>query len=262
MTVVKVEFVSDLHNEQYRQKYMQKQKDLKPYDGFTKDKDTVLVLAGDIDGIKKAIEFAISMCEHYLHVILVPGNHEYWNFALNKDYTPDDAPNNFSLFDDGSKSVIIKGVLFAGATLWTDYHDYDPLVVFDGKTKMADERYIKMAPHYSKVRADDIYWAHIKQRTNLEKTVTQTKAMKTVVISHHSPSLKSDLRGGDAHAYYYHCTDMDALISKTDLWIHGHTHDNVDYKLLDCRIVANCLGYPVEYGRKGNDFKPGWVIEL
>jgi len=41
-------------------------------------------------------------------------------------------------------------------------------------------------------------------------------------------------------------SDLDSLIraSRIPLWIHGHTHYNVDYKIGATRIYSNQRGYP------------------
>jgi hypothetical protein len=48
--------------------------------------------------------------------------------------------------------------------------------------------------------------------------------------------------------YYFH-SDLDKFIEMNQnikLWIHGHTHVKLDYKILNTRIVCNPLGYPNE----------------
>jgi hypothetical protein len=43
-------------------------------------------------------------------------------------------------------------------------------------------------------------------------------------------------------------SDLDSLIqaSRVPLWIHGHTHHNVDYTIGKTRIYSNQRGYPHE----------------
>jgi UDP-2,3-diacylglucosamine pyrophosphatase LpxH len=43
-------------------------------------------------------------------------------------------------------------------------------------------------------------------------------------------------------------SDLELLIraSRVSLWIHGHTHHNVDYKIGATRIYSNQRGYPDE----------------
>lgn len=47
--------------------------------------------------------------------------------------------------------------------------------------------------------------------------------------------------------------------TKVALWVHGHTHYNVDYKLGATRIVSNQRGYPAH---PVLGFLPGMVVEV
>jgi hypothetical protein len=43
------------------------------------------------------------------------------------------------------------------------------------------------------------------------------------------------------------------------LWIHGHTHYNVDFKVGSTRVLTNQRGYPNELCKR---FDPSLVIEI
>jgi len=55
--------------------------------------------------------------------------------------------------------------------------------------------------------------------------------------------------------------NLDELVeaSGVPLWIHGHTHYNVDYRVGSTRVLSNQLGYPSESIK---DFNPALVVEL
>jgi predicted phosphodiesterase len=48
------------------------------------------------------------------------------------------------------------------------------------------------------------------------------------------------------------------LLSKTDLWVYGHTHVAADFTKCGCRVVSNPRGYP---GQE-TGFDPNLLIEL
>ena len=48
-------------------------------------------------------------------------------------------------------------------------------------------------------------------------------------------------------------------VSRVPLWIHGHTHHNVDYKIGATRIYSNQRGYPEE---RLAGFAPEKIIEI
>ena len=57
-------------------------------------------------------------------------------------------------------------------------------------------------------------------------------------------------------------SELDYLFGKMDLWVHGHTHDNLDYEVKDTRVICNPRGYVTYNCRENFDFKPGLVIEI
>lgn len=55
------------------------------------------------------------------------------------------------------------------------------------------------------------------------------------------------------------------LIRSADLWVHGHTHDSMDYRLGETRVLCNPRGYPlgsaaVEF--ENPSFNPSLVLAL
>jgi Icc-related predicted phosphoesterase len=86
-----------------------------------------------------------------------------------------------------------------------------------------------------------------------------------VVITHHAPSFVS------VPEYYKHdhlmnggyASDLSEDILDNEnikVWVHGHMHDPVDYKIGETRILANPRGYPGE--TETNGFLPGLYFEV
>lgn len=71
---------------------------------------------------------------------------------------------------------------------------------------------------------------------------------KTLVITHFAPSLKSaDPRYGRQPGTASFCNADDDLISRADLWLHGHLHVRHDYRIdragrAPTRVVCNARG--------------------
>ena len=85
---------------------------------------------------------------------------------------------------------------------------------------------------------------------------------KTVVVTHHAPSAKSIPPyhvGSILNAAFASGLDEFVKESGVPLWIHGHTHHCVDYKIGSPRVFSNQRGYPGQYDP---GFKPEAVIEL
>src|SRR5690606_31958333 len=146
------------------------------------------------------------------------------------------------------QSVVIAGVRFVGATLWTDFALSDDVHASEAWAA-------RHMPEYQRVSAadGDLLWpehtseAHDLHRAAVDHTLAQPHAGPTVVVTHHAPSpLSCGHRAGIEDAAY--ASDLTAMIRERspDLWVHGHIHRRVDYVLENTRIIANPRGYESE----------------
>lgn len=86
---------------------------------------------------------------------------------------------------------------------------------------------------------------------------------KTVVVKHHLPSRLSVVdRFKDSLLSACFASELDFLFGKMDVWIHGHTHDNLDYEANGTHVICNPRGYVTYRGQENFYFKPGLVIEV
>ena len=73
--------------------------------------------------------------------------------------------------------------------------------------------------------------------------------MPTVIVTHHAPSLRSISPVFDQdllNAAFASALDEMVAASEVPLWVHGHTHHCVDYRIGNTRVVSNQRGYPQE----------------
>jgi Icc-related predicted phosphoesterase len=95
-------------------------------------------------------------------------------------------------------------------------------------------------------------------KSQLDKNARET----TVIVTHHAPSSRSipSQHAGDIISAAF-ASDLEPLVraSRVPLWIHGHTHHNVDYKIGATRIYSNQRGYPDERLAR---FEPEKIIEI
>ena len=89
------------------------------------------------------------------------------------------------------------------------------------------------------------------------------EGQSAVVITHHLPSQRSVdecYKGNILNGAY--ANDLDYRIEHymPDVWIHGHTHTSLDYKLGETRVLCNPRGYYP--GALNPDFDPELVIEV
>lgn len=249
---MKIQLLSDLHLE---------------FGGFTPpalDAD-VVVLAGDIHLKEKGVAWAKEMFS--CPVLYVMGNHEYYGGSLGKTreaILKAAEGTNVTVLD--RKSIVIDGVRFLGATLWTDYRltGNQPLALWDAQQAMTDFKKIR-DEKFSKLRPTRVLAQHVKDRKFLEESLLEPFDGKTVVVSHHAPSSQSihpryKDSGGHLNASY--ASDLERLVGDglPALWVHGHTHDSFDYDLYGTRVVCNPRGYAPSELNPG--FSPELLIEV
>ena len=153
--------------------------------------------------------------------------------------------------------LILDGVRFLGATLWTDFasgrqmrrcqrmmSDFD--VIFDGHSGSITPEVIL------KEHQDTMDWLATQIMRHPHKG-------PTVVITHHAPSYQSQhprfagspISGGFCSNQEHRIQRWNAAGLAPDLWIHGHVHDPMDYRIGQTRILCNPWGYPDEENDMG-----------
>src|SRR5436305_11556154 len=70
---------------------------------------------------------------------------------------------------------------------------------------------------------------------------------RTIVVTHHAPSPRSEAPyHANSPLKPAFASDLDELVeeSRVPLWIHGHTHYNVDYVIGSTPRIDESAGYP------------------
>lgn len=232
---LRVRILSDLHNE------------ISLFTPPVADAD-VVILAGDIDTGVEGIAWAAETFD--CPVLYVPGNHEFYGGHLARTLQKMQAASTGQVHVLDCAEVVIGGVRFLGATGWTDYTSTDnvPLAVYAAQQTMRDFRKIRTGD-YRRVRPNDFSVLSQAARKWLRARLAEPFDGKTVVVTHHAPSLASLAGAKDAgthlDAAYANCWE-DLMLPGVALWVHGHTHHAVDFELRGTRVVSNPRGYPGE----------------
>ena len=226
-----------------------------------------MVVAGDVDRSAGDTEQTLLMLARWspAPIVFVPGNHDVQDVAL-------DAwdRGNEDLLDRGihvllsGQSVVIGGVRFVGATLWSDFG-------------LADDRYgseawaAKHMPEYGKVRRPDggLIWpadtraAHARHRAAIEGVLATLHDGPTVVVTHHAPSRRS-IAGSVEVSDAAFASDLEDLIMRYQptLWVHGHVHQHHDYLIGNTRVLANPRGYEGPDWYEDSGFVEDLVVEI
>jgi predicted phosphodiesterase len=255
---MKLLVLSDLHNE---------------FDAFEPRPSVadVVILAGDIDVGAKGIEWAQ---QHFSKpVVYVAGNHEFYRGMWQQvPQTLEQAAadcRNVHLLENSS--VVIDGVRFIGATLWTDFNLYGSehrgAAIEVSLEIMADYRAIKVrtAEGLRRLHPADTIEVHNASRIALERLLAEPFQGPTVVVTHHLPHWGSvHARWREAVSSAAFATDLEGLMLRfePDLWIHGHTHDSADYRVGATRVVCNPRGYVRDGIRENDAFIDDLVVSL
>lgn len=226
----------------------------------------VVILAGDIQPGTKGLSFAQ---EHIPDkpVLYVAGNHEYYGEALPKltDKLRKQATGTNVHFLENDE-VILEGVRFLGCTLWTDFElcgsEQIETSMWIAGERMNDYRHIRKSPEYRRLTPFDTRRLHRSSRAWLAERLATPFNGATVVVTHHSPSVKSSnpMYHKDPLTAAF-ASDLEAFIEaqRPALWIHGHTHYCADYQLGATRVVTNTRGYP---GEGISRFVPDLCVEV
>ena len=216
----------------------------------------VLILAGDIicsEFIKHgyADAFFHLLSQQYESILYVFGNHEYY-----KGYFTEDVEivksrlsrwQNIHVLD--GNYIEIDGISFFGATLWTNFKNEDPNVMYAASRSMNDYNCImRDSIDYYTISPDDILNKHKLDLIAMKNVLSKNNP--AIVISHHAPSLSSIYERyktiNNACINYCYYSDLDYLFydyPSIIAWFHGHCHNNSDYMINNSRILCNPRGY-------------------
>lgn len=250
--------ISDIHLELHKLPHMSnslilnsiQQKEINPTSS-----DRILILAGDIGNPDSKLykKFVTEMAKIYDQVIIIAGNHEYYQkskkrfdreskkltapYRLTMDMVDREIRNFTSTLPNvhflQMDTFIYKRVRFLGCTLWTKsepnlshlMNDYNQIP--------------NMTPAKCKL-------LHQTQTTWLIHQLNSTSEDydTTVVITHHLPTyqLLASTRQDDPTNIFY-ANHLDALVAEADIWFCGHSHVANSATIGKCRCYLNPYGY-------------------
>jgi len=254
--------LSDLHHELWREDA--------PVIDPTISQPDVVILAGDINTGHRAVEWAERIFSG-IPVLYVHGNHESYGKNLEEEQEEIQAAclasKNVHFLN--RSEYLHSQVRFLGATLWTNFRlfgdDERQASMRAAEAVMTDYKRIRLAKkNYRKLRASDTAQMHAEHKSWIEQKLAEPFSGTTVVITHMAPSMMSvaDQYSSDPVSAAY-ASQLDEVVSRADLWVHGHLHDSCDYQIGRCRVVCNPCGYRTRAGGVENErFDPNFIVSL
>jgi Calcineurin-like phosphoesterase len=232
------------------------------------DRETVLVLAGDIGLVHKAnlkeyyIPFLSRANIQFRKTILIMGNHEHYGGSFRRTRAVlQDAIGlaqleNIVLLE--KETYLVDDVAFICATMWTDCDKHSPFAhhLFSG---MSDSRVIRTGPNetlpYERKFSAEASWVdHMYATRFIFREIEAQRAFgrKPVVVTHHGPTMQSIhpiYAGSNMNMFYASELTNEIMNTNPILWVHGHTHHQFDYLVDDTlehcqtRVITNPRGY-------------------
>ena len=190
----------------------------------------------------------ISYCsKHYDKVFVITGNHEYYDKNLTMvevDALVNDICSQFEnvYFLNNTEHILDNNTVVLGTTLWSYIprrdeelisrciNDYVKIDTDDGK----------LTPRMSsRLHVQNLEWLTRMFNTYNDKTI--------VVLTHHGPSknaIAPQFEGSPINPAFVN--NLDYLFEKYTnirLWMFGHTHASLEFKVGMCSFYANSRGY-------------------
>lgn len=249
----------------------------------------LVVLAGDIHNGERAPLWARAAFPGQ-EIVLVAGNHEFYDgeyFGTLGRMRAAAQAARVRLLEN--EAILIGGVRLLGCTLWTDYRLFEAggrLPALPAKAAMDANR--RLLADYKAIRVadgqgerlfspEDSARLHEGSREWLRSELGRAHHGPTVVVTHHLPSWRSvhpAFASWVSNAGF--ASELDDLLVRADLWIHGHTHTTQRYRVGDTRVVCNPRGYPRPTAPAGEaapggppepvfenpDFDPALIVDL
>ena len=246
---MKIRILSDLHLE------------LAKFQPAAADAD-VVVLAGDIHTNARGVRWAGKAFPNSM-VLYLSGNHEFYgaDMAEMRQKMRDKAPPNVRVLEN---EVLLHGhIRFIAASLWTDFALFADPEWNSEWAGMHMNDYYQIRAHDQLLSPNMTEAMHHESRAFIEAELARPHLGKTIVISHHAPSLHSTpVQHRNKRILAAYASHLDELVAKADVWIHGHVHTACSYKIGNCMVICNPRGYVTKRMVQQTGFVDPCVIEV
>lgn len=261
--IIQFDLISDIHLDFWVENSSNHQKHDRKLEDFIKcilpeRTNNTLVVAGDLGHYNKQnLKLLEKLKRHYKHILLVPGNHDYYlvSKSIKNKYKRNSINRYFEMksmaeqlegvfFLDGNQ-VVLDGIVFGGCGMWYD---------FEYGLKKLNSDWDRIYNNWKLISNDAVLIEGLPRRTEAmfkeEKAKLQNILDKSdVVITHIAPdwsSVPADKEMELFNSFYYFDGSEYFQILNGRIWCFGHLHRRMDYQNKGCRFINGSLGYPDE----------------
>lgn len=236
---MRIGVISDIHLE-----FRKTDQALQIYDIIQKTDVDFLINAGDTHPRQMMRDFANEQFKvgkgFYIDVL---GNHDFYGGQM--------------IQDDFQVGFLPDQLKVVGCTFWTDFNSGDPSAEAAFRHQIVDNFQIKPGSFALIERMKEIH------KSNLDAI---SREKPDIVVTHYAPSFQSvhaRYKGSGAVNYSFVSDEENFILANPNikLWVHGHTHNPVDYYVGNTRVISNQLGYPGEVYPSDTDYAVK-VLEL
>jgi len=253
---MKIQVLSDLHNEFYREGVIPQ----------ISDTDSeLIVLVGDIDTGVKGVTWAVEESTRLEKpIVYIAGNHEFYHREFYSNLEGMRKAANGDVYFLENNSVVINSIRFLGCTLWTDFAvtGEPEMAMLTASSTFSDYYCIRLENlmRDGLIRPKDTLQFHQKSIEWLTGELDKAFDGITIVVTHFAPSPQCqhpDFPLDKRSAFFL--SNLEYLVGKSDLWLFGHSHHCYNNVICGTQVVANQRGYPSE---GVTDFNPAFVVEV
>ena len=221
-----------------------------------------IILAGDMAYSQGLTGPLSEFTELGAKVIYVPGNHEYWDGRPEYGFGPQNREMAKQcealgvVFLNGAGNLQIPGTDYVvfGATWFSDFArlpEQDREEAYHVVSRGIGDYYYSYTSSGRKVTPEDHVRYCLDYQLSLDCLLAHCsqRGLIPIVVTHFAPSARSVHPAhpeNDEYSAYFVTDWLDKNHERFppgSIWVHGHTHWNVDYQLGNVRVMSNQYGY-------------------
>ena len=226
--------------------------------------DAVLLL-GDVVAPVSPVIYAQTQVPRDIPVAFVPGNHDFrgGRYGNLLDLWKEQASSSHVsvLVDEEMRIQSPQGgeIVVLGTPLWSNLGGMGPLA----EAALRRNAHRQLSDFTDILDTDGSPWTALKMIAKFERAEIFLKralssaaledGRRRVVATHFAPhrnSMAPRWRRDDIAAYF--CNHLPELVERADLWLHGHTHDELEYQVGDDPdrglVICHPRGYAKGHG--------------